>query len=304
MARAVRRVSMERGHDPADFTLVAFGGAGPLHACEVAEAVGARRVLVPRFPGVLSALGMALAPVAVERSVGLMLVLEAAVGGLLAERAATLEREARAALTAAAGGDAAAAGGSAAQAATAPADAVTLRWFADARYLGQSHELRVEVAAPVAGDVCEAFHDLHERTYGYAARERTVELVALRCRAEGAATAEAQAASGARDRGRQAGPGVAGEVRSSGGDGDVVGAAPTRPPEPRGALQLWSTIETWPLDGAAPEATRLAQRDALRPGARIAGPAVVIQDDATTWVPAGWRGVVDGDLNLVLEGPG
>ena len=58
MARALRVVSVERGFDPADFTLVAFGGAGPLHACELAEALRMPRVLVPRHPGVLSAMGM------------------------------------------------------------------------------------------------------------------------------------------------------------------------------------------------------------------------------------------------------
>ena len=70
MERALRVVSVERGHDPRDFTLVPFGGAGPLHACELADALRIRRVLVPRYPGVLSALGMATAPVVKELSCG------------------------------------------------------------------------------------------------------------------------------------------------------------------------------------------------------------------------------------------
>src|SRR5207245_10112382 len=58
MPRALRVVSVERGHDPADFALVAFGGAGPLHSCELAEELGIRTVLVPEAAGVLSALGL------------------------------------------------------------------------------------------------------------------------------------------------------------------------------------------------------------------------------------------------------
>src|SRR5581483_600738 len=61
MARALRVVSLERGLDPRDLSLVAFGGAGPLHACALAEELGIRRVLVPRAAGVLSALGLAAA---------------------------------------------------------------------------------------------------------------------------------------------------------------------------------------------------------------------------------------------------
>src|SRR5439155_16903712 len=60
MARAVRQVSLERGHDPRRYTLVAFGGSGPLHACELAEEVGTPSVLIPRYPGALSALGLLL----------------------------------------------------------------------------------------------------------------------------------------------------------------------------------------------------------------------------------------------------
>jgi len=68
MERALRRVSVERGHDPADFWLVAFGGAGPLHACALAGRLGMKGVVVPRWPGLLSALGMVLADATVEKS--------------------------------------------------------------------------------------------------------------------------------------------------------------------------------------------------------------------------------------------
>src|SRR5690606_35347298 len=73
MERAIRTISVERGHDPRRFALVAFGGAGPLHACELAEALRIPRVLVPSHPGVLSALGMVLADVVKDYSHTVML---------------------------------------------------------------------------------------------------------------------------------------------------------------------------------------------------------------------------------------
>ena len=168
IARALRRVSLERGYDPAGFTLVAFGGAGPLHACELAAELGIARVLVPRHAGVLSAIGIATAPEVIERGRGLLLTLGADADEPVRATAAELEERAVADLQAAGG---------------------TLRelaWAADARYRGQAHELRVACDRPAPNAIAEAFHAAHEREYGFATRERAVELVALRCRAQGA----------------------------------------------------------------------------------------------------------------------
>ena len=169
MARALRRVSLERGYDPADFTLVAFGGAGPLHACELAAQTGIARVLVPRHAGVLSAIGIAAAPEAVERSQGLLLALDGDASEPVRATAAALEKRAVAELRA---------GGS---------TLAALSWAADARYAGQAHELRVAIERPAPDAIAAAFHAAHEREYGFAASERAVELAALRCRAEGPA---------------------------------------------------------------------------------------------------------------------
>ena len=68
MAKAIRKVSVERGYEPEDFSLVAFGGAGPLHACELAQEVGIKKVLIPSKPGVLSAIGIGTATEVIERS--------------------------------------------------------------------------------------------------------------------------------------------------------------------------------------------------------------------------------------------
>jgi N-methylhydantoinase A len=133
MLRALRLVSVERGYDPRDFALVAFGGAGPLHACALAEELGIGTVLVPAAAGVLSALGLVATEERRDRVRSYVVPLEEA--GLL------------------------------------PAEGE-----ADLRYRGQSFELTV----PLGGDVAESFHRAHEERYGYADRERPIELVAVR----------------------------------------------------------------------------------------------------------------------------
>jgi len=151
MERAIRVVSIERGHDPRDFALVAFGGCGGLHACEIACDLGIRTVLVPRYAGALSALGMLLADRVRDYAAGVLGRSD------LEERFAALERQALADLAGA-----------------------RLERTADIRYAGQSYELNVpwnrrDPAAP--------FHDEHQRVYGYSNPDRPVEIVSLRVRA-------------------------------------------------------------------------------------------------------------------------
>ena len=167
MERAIRRVSVERGHDPRRFTLVAFGGGGPLHACELAEALGIPRVLVPPTPGVLSALGMLAA--APTRDTSRTALRPLADGG---QALAAWLAEAFAPLAAQAVGDMAAEGHEAA--------ALTLRHALDLRYVGQSHELTVDTQpGDGAAEINAAFHAAHAARYGYARPEAAVELVTL-----------------------------------------------------------------------------------------------------------------------------
>jgi N-methylhydantoinase A len=133
MLRALRLVSVERGYDPRDFALVAFGGAGPLHACELADELGIETVLVPAAAGVLSALGLVATEERRDRVRSYVLPLVEA--GELPE-----EGE------------------------------------ADLRYAGQSFEL----AVPLGPHLEERFHRAHEERYGYADRDRPLELVAVR----------------------------------------------------------------------------------------------------------------------------
>ncbi len=150
MVRALRVVSVERGLDPRDFTLVAFGGAGGMHACALAEELGIRRILVPLACGVLSALGLALGDLRRDYVSTAFLTTDSADMDTLFEE---VERKARNDLP----------------------DGNFTR-FADCRYAGQSFELTVAADETVR----ERFEAEHERRYGYRASARPVEIVALR----------------------------------------------------------------------------------------------------------------------------
>lgn len=164
--RAIRRVSIARGYDPRDFTLVAFGGAGPLHACEAAARLDIPRVLAPEAPGVLCALGLLIADVAVDYSRS---VLRAATDEALLQLR-TPERE----LLALAESELRREG-------IAEPD-MRFTSTLDMRYEGQAYELNIRFDERAV----ETFHEAHERTYGHAIRWRTVEIVNLRVAGSGA----------------------------------------------------------------------------------------------------------------------
>jgi N-methylhydantoinase A len=155
---------VERGFDPAEFVLVAFGGAGALHVVELAESLGARRALVPPDPGLLSAYGMLAAPP--NREISRTLLISSDDPGLEGRLEATFRELEDQAVSEMAdeGND--------------PA-ALTLYHWVDARYAGQSFELRV----PWKG-WREAFHGAHEDRYGYARPDTPLEAVTLRVVAE------------------------------------------------------------------------------------------------------------------------
>lgn len=164
MRRALGTMSMQRGHDPARLPLVAFGGAGGLHAAALAGALGFQGALVPRLPGCLSAFGMACADAIADRSRTLLAPL-----GELSERERKrvwreLAREGQAELVAAGH----------------PARAVEHELGLDLRYRGQSYEIAIPADTPEG--VAEAFHRRHAALYGWRLDEREIELVQLRAR--------------------------------------------------------------------------------------------------------------------------
>lgn len=151
MERAIRAVSVERGYDPRDFALVAFGGGGGLHACEIATELGIQTVIVPAYAGALSALGMLLADGVRDYAVGVL------GSSKLEEHFAKLVTRAKRG-----------------------SPGAEIECSADLRYKGQSYELNVKWNPR---DPAAAFHAEHAKVYGYATPDREVEVVTIRVRA-------------------------------------------------------------------------------------------------------------------------
>jgi N-methylhydantoinase A len=161
MEKAIRVISVERGHDPRACTLVAFGGGGPLHACALARALRIPRVLVPAMPGALSAVGILLADSVRDYSRTVMLPGDDL--DRIAPTFAELEQQALAGFT---------------------ADGLqgsTLRTL-DVRYRRQGYELNVPVDPQQPAHAVAAFHQLHRQRYGFCDELRPVEIVSLRLR--------------------------------------------------------------------------------------------------------------------------
>lgn len=167
MEQALRVVSLERGYDPRDFTLVAFGGAGPLHACELADGLGIRSVLIPRMPGALSAWGMLTVDVTRDYSRTAMQDLSDTSAEEIVRLLGEIEQDAR--------GDLEAVGLPAAQA--------TFSASADIRYQGQGYELSIPVDQEDGLSLEERFHSVHQRRFDHSHPEWPTEIVTLRQRA-------------------------------------------------------------------------------------------------------------------------
>ena len=243
MERALRVISVERGHDPADFTLVAFGGAGGLHATHLAERLGIRHTIVPPRPGLLSAYGMLAADITREVSRTVLITTASANAHESIENVfAELEQAAIAAMAEEG----------------VPEDHLSLRQWVDARYERQSFELRVP-----AEDWDTRFHELHETRYGYQRPESPVEAVTLRSIASAPA------------------PPLDLERLPHNNDSPTV-------------EQTRAYIE-----GQWTEVDRVWRGD-LSPDQTLAGPALVLEYSATTWIPRGWGLEVDewGNLHL------
>jgi N-methylhydantoinase A len=254
MVGAIRLVSVERGHDPRDFALLPFGGAGPLHGGSLARLLGMRTVLVPPGPGVLSALGLLVSNLKAEFARTALQRAGAIDLGLVARVFAELEAEALAWF----------------EAERVPEPARRIRRQASLRYRHQGFELFVPWSAPEVSEAAMAetiqkFHRMHERLYTFAQEDTPVEIVTLGIAAEGVfppPTLQALAPGGA----------VA----------DAISAHQT--------MRL--------ADG--PVRCPVYERARLGAGARIEGPAIVAQLDATTLLLPGQIAETDGFGNLVM----
>jgi N-methylhydantoinase A len=179
MAQAVRVVTVERGIDPRDLALVAFGGAGPLHAAQIATELGMRRVVAPLASGVLSALGLIVSERRRDVVESVLLEGEALTSEAVGKVVARLGERARAELGEASAGDAAAGGAAGGEAAR--GEAAELRATFDLRYAGQAFELSIDAPlAPEPAELRAAFDRAHEERYGYSDPEAELELVTVR----------------------------------------------------------------------------------------------------------------------------
>ena len=174
MANAIRSRTVQKGIDPRDFTLVGFGGAGPLHAAEVATLLGVSRVLIPPYPGITSAMGLLTADLQYD---ALRTAFEVK-GNIDTARVEQLFVDMQAELQTLFDRDEV--GG----------DKIELTRLGDLRYVGQGYELRVDFGSgPVTpgslDDVWQAFHDQHRREYGHAFADSPIEIVTLRIRGVG-----------------------------------------------------------------------------------------------------------------------
>jgi N-methylhydantoinase A len=166
MEKAIRVISIERGHDPRECTLVAFGGGGPLHACSLARALRIPKVLIPAMPGALSAMGILLADAVRDYSRTVMLPGDAI--GDLEDIFMELEQRGRA------------------EFAAEGLDGVAQR-SVDLRYRRQGYELNVAYNVNEPKRTVDAFHELHRQRYGFCDVERPMEIVSLRLRMTAAA---------------------------------------------------------------------------------------------------------------------
>ncbi|MEW6442332.1 MAG: hydantoinase/oxoprolinase family protein [bacterium] len=266
LAGAIRRVSVERGFDPRDFSLLVFGGAGGLHACDLAERMQIREILVPPAPGLVSALGLLLADVVRDRLLPIRKVLgeEVRVSELRRE-ARRLGAEIRRELIESEG---------------VPRGAVDTRSYAVLRYKGQAGGLPVDLARDLPG----SFHEEHRKRYGFSRERRPVEVVRLQVRA-----------TGSEGPGSPSLPGLAGAWEAEGktaSDGAPCHGA--RAADPGKVFRpVW-------FGGRFVRAPVLA-RASLGAGAPLQGPAVVVEYSATTVIAPGFACRKDRFGNLRIR---
>ncbi len=262
MTRALRLISVQRGYDPREFLLMAFGGAGPLHAAELSRETGIPGVLVPRYPGISSAVGILFADARRDYTTVMVTPWDKIDMEKLTENFKILENKGKLDF-ACEGFD---------------PQLVSTHRFVDIKYTGQSYELTMQAPAGkfTAGDLKlleRSFHLLHRSEYGFAREDASLELVTIRV------TATAPPFAG---------------IRS-----DIQGSIPA--PPAKGEQNRVQPYHRNVIINGKPVETPVYPRQMLAAGMEISGPAVVEQDDATTFIPPGMRARIDSLLNMLIN---
>ncbi|CAD7781195.1 MAG: Acetophenone carboxylase gamma subunit [Candidatus Methanoperedenaceae archaeon GB37] len=249
MIRALRLVSVERGYDPRDFVILAFGGAGPMHAAFLAEGLGVKNIVIPPNPGVFSALGLMLADFRHDFVRNIMKPASEINTELLEKIFGEIEKKAKKIL----------------QKEGFSPNHIVMERNLELRYLGQSYELIVPFHKNFKV-ILQLFHQKYQKMYSYSMPDEPVEVVNIHLIAYGL----------------------------------------IRKPKFR-KIPFTSSSSDALIDkkmvffkGNAWIETPIYSRDALLPGHKINGPAIIEQSDATTVIPPGWNAVVDEFLNLTL----
>jgi 5-oxoprolinase (ATP-hydrolysing) len=261
MIQAIENNSVRKGYDPRDFALVAFGGAGPLFACDIARELSIGAVVIPPNPGLTSALGLLATDISYDFSRTELVRASRLDPVVLAAHLAELESRARAQLD---------------SDRVAAADMRFLR-VADCRYVGQGYEVRTPLPPGPIGDgfgagVAEAFHAAHGREFGRHFAEKDVEIVNIRVIGIGVA-AKPKPPS----------------LQAGGGEPPADARLPSRP-------TVFDTTAGWRWFD-----TPRFERSNLRAGNRIVGPAIVAQTDSTTLIPPGIAATVHESGSLIIR---
>jgi N-methylhydantoinase A/oxoprolinase/acetone carboxylase beta subunit len=253
MEAAIRGVTSQRGHDPRHFTLVSFGGAGGLHACNIAASLDIPRVLIPPYAGVLSALGMVVAaPVADSSKTVVHLGEELDDARLAAEYGQISGRTME----------------------VIPYEqTASVEAWADVRFKGQSHELKIRVMRPGWEEITASFHSAYQSLYNQIPENRPVEIVTLRIRRIGKAPSIQLP-----------------ELTSTAGR--ILSSSSSH-----------SQVTLLANDGSELQAPAILRSDLLRSGATM-GPFLLIDPEATAYIPKGWTATAHANGSIIASRAG
>jgi N-methylhydantoinase A/oxoprolinase/acetone carboxylase beta subunit len=257
MTGAIELNSVRRGYDPREFALVAFGGAGPMFAPDIARELQIPNIVAPRFPGIASAMGLLGADVVHSFRGTVVGLLGKLAPEDIARRFAEMEESAR---------DLLSADGF-------PASDTAVRRFTECRYAGQGYEIREEApSGPIdshwIAEVAMRFHRAHEREYANAFPDSEIEIVNI---------------------------GVTGVGEIVEPEVPELALAPVAStPTPFDRRDIW-------FEGSAMTASDVYARDTLLAGHRLAGPAVIEQEDSTVLVPPGLHATADRAGNIMIS---
>jgi N-methylhydantoinase A len=280
MADAAKVVSVQRGHDPREYALVSAGGACSIHACKIAQEVGCRTVIVPRAASVFCALGMLESDIRLDNVRTYNAFIPGIDLGLFNGVIQEVEEQSLRELL---------------QEGIDRKRARLLR-FLDVRYLGQHHEVTIEIPAGCTIEqshlaaIAESFHQAHERLYTYSTPGSPLEIMNLRITAVGAVDKTGVGADTAQGAAREAGD-AQGAAREAGANARSGNAQES----------LKGSRSVYFVEARGFRDTPVYDRSRLKPGMVIRGPAVIEERITTVIVHPGWTMAVDEFGNIVME---